>query len=202
MWMKSDQKKEFVWHPENSLLTLKLSKCDIISERKLLFKAGAVLSFIAVCQNWKYAQNVREWERTFETFLLRKWTDSEEHGFHHMTTVLSKCCVWYDYLFHVVNMTAHASVSGHLNTGRTLCEQQRECRWKCSEMQTGGGKNLLSSCLMLWKLYYLSPVNFFNKNVKMHVLFLGNCVCLHMERRNPQIEYLLKWLSFFHINRW
>jgi hypothetical protein len=32
------------------------------------------------------------------------------------------------------------TLSGHLNTGWTLCEQERELRSKCSEMETGGGK--------------------------------------------------------------
>jgi hypothetical protein len=35
---------------------------------------------------------------------------------------------------------AHASVSGHLNTGWTLREHQRELRSKCSEMEKGGEK--------------------------------------------------------------
>jgi hypothetical protein len=34
--------------------------------------------------------------------------------------------------------SAHASVSGHVNTRWTLCEQQRELRSKCSEMEKGG----------------------------------------------------------------
>jgi hypothetical protein len=43
---------------------------------------------------------------------------------------------------------AHASVSEHLNTGWTLCEQQMELRSKCSEMEKGGENNFLSSCIM------------------------------------------------------
>jgi hypothetical protein len=31
-------------------------------------------------------------------------------------------------------------VSWHLNTGQILCEQQRELRLKCSEIEKGGGK--------------------------------------------------------------
>jgi hypothetical protein len=37
---------------------------------------------------------------------------------------------------------AHASDSENLNTGCTLCEQQRELRLKCSDMVKGGGKKL------------------------------------------------------------
>jgi hypothetical protein len=35
---------------------------------------------------------------------------------------------------------AHAPVSGHTNAGWTLCEQQRQLRSKCSEMERGGGQ--------------------------------------------------------------
>jgi hypothetical protein len=43
---------------------------------------------------------------------------------------------------------ARASVSGNLNTGWILREQQRELSSKCSEMEKGGEKNFLSSCFM------------------------------------------------------
>jgi hypothetical protein len=43
---------------------------------------------------------------------------------------------------------AHASVSGNLNTGLTLCERQRELRSKCSQMEKGEEKNFLISCFM------------------------------------------------------
>jgi hypothetical protein len=33
---------------------------------------------------------------------------------------------------------ANAMLSGHLNTGWPLCEQQRELRLKCSEMEKDG----------------------------------------------------------------
>jgi hypothetical protein len=40
------------------------------------------------------------------------------------------------------SFTAHTSVSAHLNAHMhtfTHCEQQRELRWKCSEMEKYGG---------------------------------------------------------------
>jgi hypothetical protein len=45
---------------------------------------------------------------------------------------------------------ANATVSGHLNTGWILCEQQRELRSKCSKMEKvgEGGRDFLSSCFM------------------------------------------------------
>jgi hypothetical protein len=43
---------------------------------------------------------------------------------------------------------AHASLQKNLNTGWTLCEQQRELRPKFSDMVKGGGENFASRCFM------------------------------------------------------
>jgi hypothetical protein len=75
---------------------------------------------------------------------------------------------------------AHASVSGHLDTGWTMCEQQRELRSKCNEIEKNicrrGRRVFLSSCFMWWNLYSLSSVHFLNKNVEMSAIFLGHSV--------------------------
>jgi hypothetical protein len=47
-----------------------------------------------------------------------------------------------------VHKCGHESVSEPLNTGWTLCEQQRELKSKCSEWKKGGGRNFLSRCFM------------------------------------------------------
>jgi hypothetical protein len=47
-----------------------------------------------------------------------------------------------------VHECAHATVSGHLNTGWTLCEQQRELRSKSGETEKGGEKKLPVCCFM------------------------------------------------------
>jgi hypothetical protein len=62
---------------------------------------------------------------------------------------------------------AHASVSGHMNTGQTLCKQQRELKSKCREMEEGGGTSFPSSCFMCWNLYSPIPLYFLNKNVRI-----------------------------------
>jgi hypothetical protein len=55
---------------------------------------------------------------------------------------------------------AHAQVSGHVNTGWTLCEQNERLRSKLSETENRGAKVFLSSCFMLSKLYSPSSVHF------------------------------------------
>jgi hypothetical protein len=73
-------------------------------------------------------------------------------------------------------MTAHASVSWHLNTGWTLRERQRELSSKCSEMEKGGEKifRVSVSCgenCTLLALFILSA-----KLFKMCALLFGHPV--------------------------
>jgi hypothetical protein len=60
---------------------------------------------------------------------------------------------------------AHASVTEHLNTEMTLCEQQMELRPRCNKMGKGGGEISLNTYFMWWKMYSSSSFYFLNKKV-------------------------------------
>jgi hypothetical protein len=58
------------------------------------------------------------------------------YSFHHMTAQLSRVLRTI-LVLSCAHRSAHASVSGHLNTGWSFCDQQRELTWKCSRIQKG-----------------------------------------------------------------
>jgi hypothetical protein len=61
--------------------------------------------------------------------IIEKINKTRRVRFHHMIAELSRVLRTHE--------CAHASVSGNLNTGWTLCEQQRELRSKCNETEKG-----------------------------------------------------------------
>jgi hypothetical protein len=93
-----------------------------------------------------------------------------------MTAELSKFYVRYtsSILWKESGLKCEATLSGHLNTGRTLYEQQRELRSKCSEVEGGGTFWVAVSCgenCILIALFIFSRRMF-----KMCALFLRNSV--------------------------
>jgi hypothetical protein len=70
--------------------------------------------------------------------------------FDHMTVELSHFYLRYalSILWKESRLKCVATLSWHLNTGGTLCEQHRELRSKCSEIEKGGGRNFLNSRFM------------------------------------------------------
>jgi hypothetical protein len=89
---------------------------------------------------------------------------------------------------------AHASVSEHLNTGWTLCEQQRELRSKCSEMEKGVENNfwVAVTCgenFTLLALFILWTIMF-----KMYASFLGySAVVFHKYGDTGNVRFML-WM--------